>query len=151
MGSMSKVSLLGRFVDVFGEKLEQHFAYLVGTTIESLTNKTVDYHVKGDVQLSNGNTFEIHHRWATQEEDAEGKELTDYPIESYFEDYLKGKTIQQIYIGTSDRDDEAYLFLVADDESWVEVPIGFEAHRGDFSGFAEELLTEEEREAFLKR
>lgn len=149
MGSITRTTLLGRFIEVFGAKLEEHFTYLVGTKIESLTNKSVDYHVKGDIHLSNGEVFEVHHRWATQEEDAESEELTDYPMESYFDDYLKGKTIQRIYIGTSDRDDEAYLFLVADDESWVEVPIGFEAQRGEFSGFAEEYLSEEEREAFL--
>ena len=153
MGSISKHSAIGRFIDVFGSKIEGHFQHLVGSTITKMSNKEVSYHVKADITLKKDGafeeSFEVHHRWATQEENANAKEEDDYPMEQYFEDYLKGKTISKVYVGNSDRDDEVYLFAVADDEGYLEIPIGFDTQRGKISRIAEELIEESEFESFL--
>lgn len=155
MGSLSRHSAISRFIDAFGSKIEGHFQHLVGSTITEMSNKEVSYHVKADITLKKDGEFEerfeVHHRWATQEEDASGKEEDDYPMEQYFEDYLKGKTISKVYVGNSDRDDEVYLFAVADDEGYLEIPLGFDAQRGQISGIAEELIDESEFKSFLVR
>lgn len=120
-----------------------------------MTGKEVAYHVKADITLKKEGefeeSFEVHHRWATQEEDAKGEEETDYPMERYFEDYLKGKIISRVYVGSSDREDEVYLFAVVDDEGYLEIPVGFNPQHGEISGIAEEILDEKEIEAFSKR
>jgi hypothetical protein len=158
MGTMSRFSAIHRFIDVFGAKIEGEFQHLVGATITEISDKEISYHVKANITLSKEGEFEenyeVHHRWATQEEDASGEEMfeseeDEYPMEAYFEEHLKGKVIQKIYVGTSDRDDEAYLIAVADDEGYLEIPVGFNAQCGTISGIAEEVLSEEEINHYL--
>lgn len=155
MGSITRFSAIERFIDAFGEKINGKFQYLIGATITEMSGKEVSYHIKADITLAKEGefeeSFEVHHRWSTQEEDANGEEITDYPMESYFEEHLKGKIVTKVYVGNSDRDDEVYLMVVADDEGYLEIPVGFDSERGGISGIAEEILSKEELEAFFKR
>lgn len=154
MSSMARSSELERFIEAFGDKLEQKFQYLVGSTIVKMDNKEVGYHVKADITLKKEGefeeAFEVHHRWGTETESYTGKEEEDYTMELFYQDYLEGKTIQKVYIGTSDRDDEVYLLAQFAEYSNIQIPVGFDPEYGEFKRFSDDLLTTEEKEQFLK-
>ena len=153
MGSMTSFSSLGRFVEAFGDKIANHFQYLVGAKVIKMTNKEVSYHVKAMVTLAKEGgfeeSFEVHHRWATPEEDVKHEEIGHYTMENYFEDLVKGFQIERVYVGTSDRDDEVYLFAVVNDIAYLEIPVGLDPKRGVISGIAKELLTKTVIEDFF--
>jgi len=155
MGSMTRFSAIERFEKEFGKKFEEAYHHLMGATVTKMTGKEVSYHVKADIELTmtNGDSdvFEVHHRWATQEEDGEGEELTDYTMEEYFEDHLKGKKVIALHVGSTDRDDEAYLIATLDNNECIEIALGFNSEFGTFEGISEFVLSNEERCAFLER
>jgi hypothetical protein len=146
LGSISRSNAIEKFNENFGEKIENHFRpFLVGATIESLQNVEANYHVKGIAHLSNEKTFETHHRWTTQEEDGEKKEILeegDFSMLAYFNEYLAGKEIVAIRVGEADRDDESYLFAYVTDQNCLEIPLGFDAEHQtmDSDGLAYQVI-----------
>lgn len=166
MGSMSRYSAIERFVNHFGEKLETHFNYLLGSTATACEGYAVDYHVSADIVLDTVNgseTFPTHCRWASEEETSEGKELddegddesdelkeVDFTYEYYLNERIVGKTVEKLSVGHADRDDEVYLLLYFSEQDILEIPLGFNPENAEIGGFAEDLITEEEFEAFLQ-
>lgn len=154
MGNISRMSNIERITDSIGKKIEKELQYLVGAQVTEMYNKEVSYHVKADIVLNKQGlyerSYEVHYRWATPEEEYSGEENGD-TMESYFNSYLKGKTVDSISVGISDRDDELYLFAVLSNQFYLEIPVGWNAQFGEIYGIAEEVLTKEEIEALIYR
>lgn len=153
MGSMGRVSTIERFETAFGSKIIKLYQHLIGATVVKMTSKEVSYHVKADIKLKMANkssvVFTVHHRWTTEKEDEEGVELTDYTMEEYFNDHLKGKTIIALSVGSPDRDDETYLLAKLDNNECLEIALGFHPEFCTFSGIVALVLSEEEKSTFL--
>jgi len=152
MGSITRFSRLERFVEKFHERFETRFQSLVGLTVESISDVEVNYHVKADILLSNDKFYVSHFRWATEEESYEEKELLeedDLSMEEYYKEYVIGKTIQRVELAVTDRDDEVYLLAFVDDGICLEIPMGFDPEGGDFYSYADEMLSDEEKESLF--
>lgn len=145
MGSLSRSSALERFANEFGERLEQHFQYLIGLEVKSLTDVEVDHYVKGQVHLSNGESLPVHYRWSGEEEDAEGKELDEHfkTIADHYSEYIIGKTVVKVEIGASTRDDELYILAIISDEAELEIPLGYDPENREIGGLLDNILSEE--------
>lgn len=152
MGSIARYSQIERFIESFGEKISDHFQTLVGLTIEELKDVTVSYYVKGVIRLSNNDEYPVHYRWSGVEEDHEKKETDEdfEKMEDYYTKHLVGKTILSVRVGHADRDDEVYLLAHVSDEHCLEIPIGFDPERCEFSDIAESVLDETEIQNYIK-
>lgn len=156
MGSSSRYSAIQDFIKTFDTKLSHDFSKLIGLKVQELKDIRVNYHVKGDVVLSNEEEYPVHFRWCSQEEDSEGKEMPegdgDYTMNEYYQEHIVGKTITSVRIGHADRDDEVYLLAYVDEDEkhCLEIPIGFDPEHQEISGLAEEFISEEEFETFMR-
>lgn len=57
----------------------------------SISDIEVDYPVKGIVHLSNGESYPVHYRWSTEEEDQAKREIVEeneYSMEEYYKKFL---------------------------------------------------------------
>ena len=154
MGSIARFSALERFEQEFGERLTKHFSYLIGQTVTGFSDTEVEYWVRADVALSGGEVFEVHHRWATEEESYEGKEILeegDITMNEWLNEYAKGQAVTSVSIGNADRDDEAYLFLTLENGNSLECRLGYHSEDGTVYGLAKEILSEEEIKAFEEK
>lgn len=151
MGSVSRENAIKLFSKVYGNKLEEYFTpLLVGKMCSGLSNIKADFYVKGELEV-NKKRYPVHHRWSSEEEDSAGVELDeDYVLfQDYYDKHFHQKTITRVVVTIQDRDDEAYLTIFTNDQEEVnmQIPLGFDPERNEFSSFAEALLSEEEREA----
>jgi len=126
LGGTARYEALVRFVKKHGEELTRKYEeLLLGKVVEEFLGTVVNYHVKGDVRLSNGEIYETHYRWSSEEEDYEKKELPDsVPMEEYYNEFIVGKTIIKVSV-SSQRDDECYIYAFVDKENHLEIPLGF--------------------------
>ena len=111
MGSVTGYSTLGQFEKAFGQQLIEHFSYLKGQVVTGLTSAEVDVRwVSADVIVSNKYVFEVHYRWAKEDELYTCEEIPedDMSMNEWFMYYVKGQVVKDIQIGAADRDDEAY-------------------------------------------
>ncbi|MFP7486269.1 hypothetical protein SFC65_19085 [Priestia filamentosa] len=147
MGSITRNNALNFFEKIYGDKLETHFQPLLEGKTPTEISVTVDYYVEGEMKVGN-ETFPLHHRWATEEEQYEGKEDDEeMKFEEYFNQYIKNKPFEKVEMTSGDRDDEIYMVCLTSNND-VQIPIGFDPESGEFSSYAELILSNEERELF---
>ena len=153
MGSITNYSTLRRFEKAFSQQLIEHFSYLKSQTVTSVFDTEVEHWVSADIELSNGDVFEVHYRWATEKETSVNEEILedgDFTMNEWLTKYVKGQVVKDIYVGGADRDDEAYLFLKLENDVIVDCRIGFETESCEIFGLAREVLNDNEIEAFYK-
>lgn len=150
MGSIARQSSLDLFVKVYGDKLEEHFKpRLVGKRITGIQNITANYYVQANVAIDK-ETYPIHFRWTGQEEDAAGVELDEdfVKLEDYYNQLIHQKQIENVVVGYADRDDEVYLICFTGNGGSIDIPLGFDTDIDCFSSFSEDILSQEERDAY---
>ena len=154
MGSVTGYSTLSRFEKAFSQRLIKHFSYLKGQVVTGLTSAEVDVRwVSADVIISNKYVFEVHYRWAKEDElyiCEEIPEEDDMSMNEWFMDYVKGQVVKDIQIGAADRDDEAYLILVLESGETLDCRLGFCSETCEFYGLVSEILSEKEIAAFYE-
>ncbi|WCF11622.1 hypothetical protein NDS46_30210 (plasmid) [Paenibacillus thiaminolyticus] len=144
MGSIYRVNAIKRFIQAFHRQFEEHFSYLVGMTIAELKDVTVDYHVRGNVLLSNGEEYPLHYRWSGEDETCYGEQLDEDFIlfEDYFKKHFKGKRIISVRLSHTDRDDEVYLLAYVAENMAVEIPVGYDPETNEITNIAKKILNE---------
>lgn len=152
MGSMSRLSAIEKVISAFESEILNYFSDIVGMIIGKLEEEELDveYWIGANVLLTGLSEWEgiyVHFRWATEEELNLGREK-DGSIVSDFNEFIAGKKIISISLGAPDRDDEVYLFANIDEYNSLEIPLGFNPETFEFSGFLEEILSEEKLKDF---
>ena len=133
MGSAARYDALERFAKRHGEELTREYEELLfGKVVEEFLGTVVNYHVKGDVRLSDGKIYETHYRWSSEEEDYEKKELESDCVlmEEYYNKFIVGQTIIKVSV-KSERDDECYIFAFVSEKNFLEIPLGFNPEYDD--------------------
>lgn len=128
LGSISRYLALERFVEENGEELLRKYEQLLlGKAVVECLGTVVDYHVKGDVRLNDGEVYETHYRWTSEEEDYEEIELDEsyVPMESYYNKVIVGKPIIKVSVDF-ERDDECYIYAYVDEDNCLEIPLFFD-------------------------
>lgn len=117
------------YVERHGEEFRHEYEkLLLGKTVDKFLGTEVYYHVKAYIVLSDGEEYETHYRWASEEEDMESKELDDryVPMQEYYEKAILGKKIVKIDIGAYERDDEVYVYAYVDEDNFLEIPLNID-------------------------
>lgn len=82
---------------IISQNFSQYGQLLLGKVVVEFLGTVVDYHVKGDVRLSDCEVYETHYHWTSEEEDHEEIELDDdedyVPMENYYNKNIVGKLI----------------------------------------------------------
>ncbi|MCK2000807.1 hypothetical protein MZM54_05315 [[Brevibacterium] frigoritolerans] len=150
MGSAARWNSINMFEKLYGNKLEAHFTtLLVGNRIYGFSGVEVSRYVKADVRI-NKEVYPVHYRWASVEEISEGVELEEEYLlfEEYYKESLHYKVIKQVVVAAQDRDDEVYLTCTTANNDDIQIPLGFDPERDEFSSYAEALLSDKEQEAY---
>ena len=148
MGSAVHYSLLKAFDEKFGAKILEHYKYLIGRAVIGMSEYEYFFHKKADVALDNGEVFEVHFGWTTEEgTEEEVNDLDEMNSEEYFNMYLKDKKITGVDVGY-DRDDMYYLYLISEGDT-LEVPMAFNAYECELYDYS--IITEKEFEEFLEQ
>jgi hypothetical protein len=151
MGSISRMFAQKRFIEKFGEKIEEHFQpRLEGKTVVEITDIEANYYIKGNVVLSDGEIYPVHFRWAGQEEDAEGVELDEdfTKMEDYYKKHIIGKEIKYVEVNLPDRDDEVYVLGFVEEGITIEIPVGYDPEKNEISSYAGEIISQKECSEF---
>ena len=154
MGSFSRFSAMERFIKTFGNRFEEGYKTLIGQEVQEFFNYDITDVVQGDIRLSDGSVYPVHHRWASPEESDE--EILEDPEEmtmkDYFNKHIIGKKIERVELNHVDRDDEVYLLAFLDQgDKVIEIPVGFDPEHRIIKGLAEDFLTDKEQEDFLEK
>lgn len=154
MGSMSMYSMLERVAETFEKDILKFFSGLIGATIGELTEDDLEVSnwMCADVPLINSldrDDIHVHFRWSTEEEFHLGSELESNIVED-FNIYFPGRKIVSIEIANADRDDEVYLFAHISGGGVLEIPLGFNPITNEFTGYLEDILSEEQKKLVLK-
>lgn len=110
----NRIDLKNRYVEL-----------LLGKVVKNVSSTFIEYHIKNFITLSNGEQFETHFRWSTEEEQTANKEIVednDEKMENYFKRYILNREIIEINIGY-DKDDYIYAYAKTDLEGIIEIPI----------------------------
>ncbi|QUH21924.1 hypothetical protein [Alkaliphilus sp. B6464] len=130
MGSCTNYSRLERYIEKHGVNDKSKYEeILLGKKVIELLQVHVFHHIKSDVKLDDGLCYEVHFRWAIQEEDESGEELPDLAdsisMIEYYEKNIIDKKITEIEIGY-DRDDMVYCYAFVGEPTekhYLEIPI----------------------------
>lgn len=128
MGSGARYSAIEWFIEKHGDEIIKRYEpLLLEKKIQKFLGTVVDYHIKADVELDDGEVYETHYRWTSEEEDCEGKELDDrfLPMQEYYGNFLVGKKIVKIVVDF-ERDDECYVYAFVDEDNHLEIPLGID-------------------------
>lgn len=137
MGSIARGNAIERFINKYGEQLVSEFSeLLLGKKVVRIENINADYYVKGQAVLDDNSICDVHYRWTSQEEDAEGAECDPdiMKMEDYYDKYIVGREIIEIDIGY-ERDDDCCIYAYVQvgevgENICLEIPVGIDPECG---------------------
>lgn len=112
-------------------KKKEYEEKLLGKKVVSFSEIKVFYHIKNivvldknTVVLDNGQIYEIHYRWATDEKESLDKEIPEngqMTMKEYYNKYALNKTIIKVEVGY-ERDDYVYVYAYLDNtDAYIEI------------------------------
>jgi hypothetical protein len=128
------MSALEKYVVKHGHEIMEDYKNLISRKVVKFLGPEVNYYVGGEVELDDGEMYPVHYRWASQEEDCEGKELDDryLPMKEYYEKYIIGRRIVDLEFGI-ERDDDLCIhafvegpFEPEDVSPFMEIPLNID-------------------------
>lgn len=115
MGSISNYGALERYQNLNGERLKKEYkSYLLGRKVVSMSGIECNYYVQSRITLDNNDSYEVHYRWASEEENDCNKEIleeNEISMREYYEKNILNNTITAIDIGY-ERDDMLYCYAI---------------------------------------
>jgi len=144
-----RVKAASKFYTAFKEKLAQHFSYLIGHTIEELTEYHADSYDTGDVLLSDGREYPVHYKELLDPyRDEYDEDSIQKILNNYFNGYLKDRKIKTVEASRYPGHEIVYLTAITNENHFIDISLGFDPENWEIHGLLKEVISEDEFDRF---